>query len=391
MNAGTGSTDLAAIRRRSIRRAVFGWIACMLAAGCGSDARQTSTSVPEWFLQPLVLVQPEQAPFGRISDVQLGEDGSLFILDGLSRTIRVFNPDGVAVREFGGRGQGPGEFEQPGKLLWGPDGNLWVLDLRDGRLTVFSPDGELQGTYRPVNLPLLYPFALGFSAPTTLRWVGITSPDPANPAAAWVETEVTEGAVSLVDQIALPFVEWPRLFEHRDAETSLVLPVPFSGEPLFAFDPQGGLWYNFSGEASLLRLSTSGDIELTVGVDIEPAPVTTADQAEAMADEALAEVRNRLGEVGVSDMKSRIPDNKPYFATFFFDDEGSLWVMHAEVATSDPGERSVDIYHSDGTPRAVTSMALVPAPTPRVRNGLLAGVVRDHLGVESVAVLQVVR
>jgi hypothetical protein len=374
-----------------MRRTLFGWVACLLAVGCGNDASQPSTSVPNWSLQPVALVQPEPTPFGRISDVRLGEDGSLFVLDGLSRTIRVFNPDGVAVREFGGGGQGPGEFEQPGKLLWGPAGNLWVLDLRNGRLTVFTPGGELQGTYRPMNLPLLYPFALGFSDPTTLRWVGITSPDPANPEAAWVETAVAESAIRPVDQIALPFVKWPLLFEHRDAEISLVLPVPFSGEPLFAVDPQGRLWYNYSGEATLVRLSRTGDIELTVGVDITPAPVTAADRAEAMSEEAFAEVRNRLGEVGVSGMESLIPDHKPYYDTFFFDDEGSLWVVRSEVETSDPGERSVDIYNSDGTPRAFTSLGVAAVPAPRVRNRVLAGVVRDELGVESVAVFRVVR
>ena len=256
---------------------------------------------------------------------------------------------------------------------------------------MFSPDGELQGTHRPVDLPLVYPFAFGFSGPTTLRWVGITSPDPANPAAAWVETEIAESSFSLVDQVALPFVEWPRLFEHRDDETTLVLPVPYSGEPLFGFDPQGRLWYNYSGETSLSRWSTPGEAPLSFGADLVPTPVTASDVEEALAREALAEVRDRLGEAGVSEMTSLIPDTKPYYAAFFFDDEGSLWVMHSEVGVSDPEVRTVDVYDMDGAPRAVTSRALAAVPTPRVRNGILAGVVRDDLGVESVAVLQVVR
>lgn len=366
------------------------WVVGILAAtGCGGRADRPSTDVPEWSFSPVVLVQPEQAPFGRVADLELGEDGSLFVLDAMSRTIRVFGRDGVEAREFGRRGQGPGEFEQPGKLLWGPEGNLWVLDLRNGRLTAFSPEGELRGTHRPADLPILFPFAVSFSGPDTLRWVGITSPDPANPAAAWVETQMADGVFSPVNQLALPFVEWPLLFQHRDDETSLVLPVPYSGEPLFGFDPQGRLWYNYSGEASLARWSPSGDMQLTFSPELAPTPVTPADQEVALAGESLVEVLDRLGEAGVSELASLIPDNKPYYANFFFDDEGSLWVMHSDMSV-DPGERRVNVYDLDGVPRATASTSLAAEPRPRVRGGLLAGVVRDDLGVESVALFQVV-
>lgn len=388
MNRGSGGT--VTVARGPTRRSVWAWVAGMLATGCGGEADQPSTGVPEWAFSPVVLVQPKQAPFGRVADLELGEDGSLFVLDAMSRTIRVFGRDGVEVREFAQRGQGPGEFEQPGKLLWGPEGDLWVLDLRNGRLTAFSPEGELRGTRRPADLPILFPFAVVFSGPDTLRWVGITSPDPASPAAAWVETEMGDGVFGPVDQIALPFVEWPSLFQHRDHETTLVLPVPYSGEPLFAFDPQGRLWYNYSGEASLSRWSTSGEMELTFGPELAPTPVTAVEQEEALAREDLAEVRDRLGEAGVSELASLIPRDKPYYAAFFFDDEGSLWVMHSERRESDPGERTLSIYDMDGVPRATASTALAATPRPRVRNGLLAGVLRDDMGVESVAVFRVV-
>ncbi len=380
-----------AVAHGLIRRSAWVWVAGMLATGCGTEASDPSTDVPEWSFDPVVLVQPEQAPFGRVADVELGEDGSLFVLDAISRTIRVFAPDGVEIREFGRRGQGPGEFEQPGTLLWGPEGDLWVLDLRNGRLTAFSPEGELRGTYRPADVPILFPLAVGFSGPGTLRWVGITSPDPANPAAAWVETEAAAGVVSPVDQIALPFVEWPLLYGYWDDETSLVLPVPYSGEPLFAFDPQGRLWYNYSGGASLSRWSTTGDIQVTVDPELSPTPVTAVDQEAALTREDLAEVRDRLGEAGISELASLIPDNKPYYAAFFFDDEGLLWVMHSERRVLDPEERTVDVYDMDGAPIATAATALAAVPRPRVRNGLMAGVVRDDLGVESVAVFRVVR
>ncbi|MFG0253411.1 MAG: 6-bladed beta-propeller [Phycisphaerales bacterium JB038] len=370
---------------------VLGCVAGWLLLGCGGDTSSRPDDVAEWSLTPVTVVQPEQAPFGRVADLELGDDGTLFVLDGLSRTIRVFDRDGAEVREFGGRGQGPGEFEQPGRLAWGPDGDLWVLDLRNGRLTAFGPEGELRSTHRPSDLPILFPFALSFSGPNRVQWVGVSSPDPARPAAAWVETELADGAFTPLDHNALPLVEWPLLFEDRDDETALVLPVPFSGEPLFGFDPLGRLWYNYSGDAVLYRWSTSGDVEFTLSTDPAPTPVTDSDREAALAREELAEVRDRLGDVAVSEMASLIPANKPYYGAFFFDDVGSLWVMHAGASASHPETRRVDVYSMDGVPRATASTALAPVPRPRARDGLVAGVIRDSLGVESIGVFRVLR
>ena len=58
---------------------------------------------------------------------------------------------------------------------------------------------------------------------------------------------------------------------------------------------------------------------------------------------------------------------------------------------SNPEESTVDVYYMDGASRAVTSIALAAVPRPRVRNGLMTGVVRNDRGVESVVVLPIVR
>jgi hypothetical protein len=366
-------------------------VAGCLLAGCGGESDTPLAEVTAWSLSPVTVVQPDEAPFGRVADLELGPDGSVFVLDGLSRTIRVFDPAGAEVREFGGRGEGPGEFEQPGLLMWGPEGHLWVLDLQNGRMTAFDTEGELRSTHQPRDLPIVFPFAVSFSGPNRVQWVGISSPDPANPAAAWVETELADGVFAPLDQAVLPFVEWPLLFEHRDDDMAMVLPVPFSGAPLFGFDPQGRLWYNFSGEADLHRWSRSGGIERTLTTDIAPTPVSDADRDEALAREELAEVRDGLGAAGLAEMAALIPANKPYYGSFFFDDTGSLWVMHAEGGGPDAEGRTVDIYDPDGTARATANTALVPSPRPRARGDLVAGVVRDALGVESIGVFRVVR
>lgn len=364
-----------------------------LLAGCGDRSGPAAEDVVQWSVDTLALIQPEgipgEEPFGRIADIEIGDDGSVFVLDGLNRTVRVFDQDGTEVRTFGRRGQGPGELERPAKLLWGPYGNLWVLDLGNGRLTVFDPDGGLVATYVPSGLPIVFPFALTFVAADTLRWVGVTSPDPARPRAAWVESHVADGEIDPTDQMDLPFVEWPLLFQHRDEDITLVLPVPLSGEPLFGFDPAGRLWYTHTADTLLHRWTATGQTDLTIGRDLPSGPVTAVDREEALASTGMEELRSRLGQAGIAEMTSLIPDRKPYLAGFFFDDEENVWVIHAARDASDGTDRNVDVYDADGAFVATLRAPLSADPRPRMRDELLATVVRDALGVESLALYRV--
>jgi len=54
--------------------------------------------------------QPEQE-FGFLSDIGVGPGGEIIALDSYARSVRVFTADGTLLREFGGQGQGPGEFQ----------------------------------------------------------------------------------------------------------------------------------------------------------------------------------------------------------------------------------------------------------------------------------------
>lgn len=360
-----------------------------LLVACGT-ADEPLAEAPEWTLTRVATIQPgamtDGEPFGRIADLEIGDDGSVFVLDGLNRTIRVFDQEGGEIRAFGQRGRGPGELEQPVRLLRGPGGNLWVLDLGNGRLTVFSPGGDLLATYTPSDLPISFPLAVGFAGQDTLRWVGVTSPDPARAAAAWVETTIENEHILPIRQGDLPFVEWPLLFEHSTSDISLVLPVPFSGEPLFAFGPAGRLWYAYSAEPQVHRWATSGDFDLTVGRDPRPTMVSAADRDEALARPDFDEVRSNLGPAGIAEISGLMPDLRPFYAGLFLDDAGALWVMHADGDPRTEGGRTIDVYDPVGEWIATVRAAVAASPTPRVRNGHLAGVIRDELGVESVVV-----
>jgi hypothetical protein len=130
-------------------------LTCLLWAGCGDRPDETAREVPEIELTRLAVIGPRahqaEVAFGSVADLEIGDNGSVFVLDGMNRMISAFDQQGTLIRTFGRRGQGPGELERPCDLLWGPDGNLWVVDLASARYTVFDMDGDLvtDGRGRP--------------------------------------------------------------------------------------------------------------------------------------------------------------------------------------------------------------------------------------------------
>jgi len=135
--------------------------------------------------------------FGRIAGIQVGREGSIFVLDQMASEIRVFDRDGRHARTFGKRGEGPGELSSAAAgLFLMADGSLVVPDLGNSRISWMAPDG---GFIRSVAAS----YATGFP----VRW------------------DSDERGSVLVQRRAMGFNEDPALN---------------AGDPLVRIDPAGG-------------------------------------------------------------------------------------------------------------------------------------------------------
>lgn len=74
--------------------------------------------------------------------IALGPDRLLYVVDGASATVTVFNPDGTVARSWGRRGTGDGEFTEPWGIAVAPDGSVFVADTWNHRIQKFDPQGR---------------------------------------------------------------------------------------------------------------------------------------------------------------------------------------------------------------------------------------------------------
>lgn len=120
----------------------------LLLLGCASQDSENAFAPVLSFGPPLVAFGSLSEPglvFGHISDVEVLPDGSLLIADRESASVLHVTPDGALITGFGGRGEGPGEFQAPVDIALLPNDEYVVLDAERFHATrVKIEDGRHQ-------------------------------------------------------------------------------------------------------------------------------------------------------------------------------------------------------------------------------------------------------
>ncbi len=92
----------------------------------------------------LILGYDEDAEIMLLRPLQAkeGPDGNLYVLDGGDARIKVFSPDGEALRQLAGEGEGPGYFQRVDGATFGfmPDGRLYFTEFIRGHRWITTMD-----------------------------------------------------------------------------------------------------------------------------------------------------------------------------------------------------------------------------------------------------------
>lgn len=127
---------LLAVLILGVRYFIFGW-------GLGrSDKTASYRLTGSW-----------EAPGGRPFDqpYAIGVDqhnGDVLVTDAQNQRVLVFDPSGKFLREFGSKGEGPGQFALPLGIAVGPNGAIYAADYIQDRVQKFSASGQFLFAWR---------------------------------------------------------------------------------------------------------------------------------------------------------------------------------------------------------------------------------------------------
>jgi hypothetical protein len=91
----------------------------------------------------------ESGSIGKIADIDVDEQGRIYLLDFQEMNIRIYDNNGNIKTKFGRKGQGPGEMQLPLGIYYdNKEKSLYVFDHLTGNIINFDLDGRLKGQKR---------------------------------------------------------------------------------------------------------------------------------------------------------------------------------------------------------------------------------------------------
>ena len=323
--------------------------------------------------------------FSAIQDIAVDEQGRVIVADRQSIEIRVFEPDGTFAFDFGGPGEGPGEFGDLCCLQFAPDGELWVREsARYSAFVLGSAGAEYQRIIRtphPGIIGLMAPFT--FDTEGNLVSVGPVRGDDDTVASLMARLRVLADGV--VDTVVMAEAERQSVsqatvpFERETIRGLAYLHQPFGPQWIHAH-ANGGTWAEaITADYSINLHHPDGTVSVIQDPVLEGPPLSGDDREWAQS-----RIDRERDRTGVTVHPFEIPDRKPPLDDMFFDRAGRLWVVRT-LATGET-VREADVW--DGTTLVAHyrwPSRIRDYPTPWATESALYGVTADTLGVQRAA------
>ena len=329
---------------------------------------------------------PGDYAFQGINIGRLFPDGSAVVADRENSELVVLSLDGTAHAVLAGRGEGPGEVAYPYSMFVLSQDSVLVPDRRLSRLTLFVGDSVARIASLPRSSSL---GVAGIASSGELMMMNRT------PYGAWIdiEQEWLAGHMTLFD-VETGALDTVASYDHRPRERS-GQPWPIIravGEVTVA---AGRFVHTRSDRPEITWRLPDGTVTQIVRWRTEPTllteqllePVEDYERMIGWTNYGVSDARlEEIVQENMSRYRAMIGQPVPFFGSPFADADGNVWLPPYRPA-----------YPEEGSPYTVISpdgewLGQVEAP-PRFRildvtGGLVLGVLRDEMDVESVVVYE---
>lgn len=346
----------------------------------------------------------EWETFGIIGAVAFDASGNLFVLDSQAGRIVVVGTDGGFLREFGGVGDGPGEFGGDNssgiRLVVLPSGAVAAYDPDHRHFSVFGTGGEFERTVRMSGgllymLPPLQAEPGGKSVIATARVFAIdinalrNREEPDEPTFRPILRFGLSGEDVVEDTVA-------RAWESPSDASGFAPPLVVGALP------DGGVAYVDSSAYAIRVMSPEGNLVRVLTRPIQPEPVTDRIR-EAEIERQLEELdgSNELGadraggqrgammaqmaafrRSGIQSMTFH--DVVPVMSALKTGWGGTIWARRRGEGVVREGP--IDLLTPDGRYLGTFAADATAMPSAFGPDGLVAFVERDELDVPTVVV-----
>jgi hypothetical protein len=265
-------------------------------------------------------------PFSLLSYLVVDDDENMIVLDNEESCIKIFDKSGKKIRQFGRRGEGPGDIQRPTTLTVIEGGQIGVIDPSNHRFSYFSRDGECLrelSMEKYLRIRRVKADRRGFIYANFITYVD-------------AEKEIKSTVDLIKFDADLNPVATIGTFKQSRGRREVIMV-----EKRFGYDPRDDncLVWGINDVYVLNVVSPDGETMRRIVKDYDPVKVTEEDRQEIYKDS--------FGERELpSDVKVNFPKYYPAYYYVFCDDECRMYVRTYEK--DDQGNLYYDVFDSEG-------------------------------------------
>lgn len=377
-----------------------------LVASCNERAEEagvTALQVDLAAVEDLRIGAVEGDPeylLGDVVDVMTDSLGRVYVADRSISAIRVYDRNGVFLKDIGQAGEGPGEFGTILSAAVGPDDRLYVLDR--SRISIFATDpgtglpgildetlaltGMVPARFRSRSARVgegrfYYPFYQYRSdGPPTYAYLVLSTESATAPDTLHVPS---------YQGIERTRVAYYRVSENTGRMVDGLSAAPFEPVPSWDVTVEGTVVGGPGQEQVLHETNPSGDTVRTITFERNSRRVS-----DPTASDSMRALRARLDDLPVptsevayassNALSGQLPEMHPAFIGVQVGTDGTIWV---ELSHEIAGSRIFDMLSPDGERVRTVELRVAFSREHRIefRDSVAMGVVVDEgSGVESV-------
>jgi len=273
--------------------------------------------------------------------------GFVYICDLQDLKIKVFDPNGRLVRDIGQKGDGPGEFQNIGKIALLPDDRLIVLDWEAHRISLFDIEGKFINSHKFLNWS--YDFFLTTNS-TYVRDERIFG-------------EKTKLVVKACDFSGNEILTYGDFEPHHSQEIKesgrrFTVSRPYDVRSILAGDPKNTRLYHCMNDKYLIEVyNQNGKLFRKIDRPYKPLPTRSEDKKKYLDGFS----NSSEADLALIDKNVEMPPVKTITDRLVVDDLGNLWIeTNEEKEELGKSFIAYEIFNEDGIYETKVWLTLPP-------------------------------
>jgi len=279
----------------------------------------------------------ENYMFRRVSDIEVDEEGNIYVLDSRECRIQIYDKDGKYLKTIGRKGEGPGEFHQASSMYLDPEGNLYVNEFR--KIHIFKKNGVFKKTI--ILKSSLSNF--GVTKKGSIFGHSYTSTEEGRTMDIMIMDSEGKRSSTIVN-----FPEPTVSVQVGRGGVAITIP-PYSPELYFCpLNNESGI-YGYSAEYKLFFLKSSGEIVYRIDKE-EKLHRTSKKEEDEYIKKQVERQQTRGGPLSEGDLRKlyKFAKYKPFFTQIINDDKGHIFLAKPKSVLKEEIDTYFDVFGIEG-------------------------------------------